>query len=163
MSESQFPNRWRPLRGSYKRSEFRKRGRFGPREAGSTLAFSAAIQPAITMVRLALEQMAEKANPQMGTMGAAQVLSGAYFGQFAICLFFKVLCGFFRNYGESWIRDVGAWAWTKIIDSVSVLFPGHERRVRRRNRWNDRLDDDPKPKRPRFWQRWRTRKDQGDR
>ncbi|MEM1225977.1 MAG: hypothetical protein AAGJ40_09770 [Planctomycetota bacterium] len=166
-SPSQFPQRWSPIKGSYTGSDYTPRGRFGAREAGSTLAFSAAIQPAIIYASYQIEQMAEAANPSMDSYGAIGVFGAAWGGQFIVALIFKVLAGFVRNFGESLIRDLGSWFWSHMLHAmwgtfVDTFFGWLPWRRRRPNPiWDheDRqpIDDEPRRQPVRDW--WRKRRE----
>ena len=120
---SQFPEPSnRQIKGSYQQHEFAPRGEFGPREAGSTLAFSAAIQPAIVYAAYQIEQLAEAQSPEMGAVGAIGVFGAAWGSQFFLAIASKIAAGFLRNFGESLIRDVGAWLWAHVLQAAWDTF-----------------------------------------
>lgn len=139
MPRSQFPRP--PVRGSYRECDYAPRGQFGPREFGSTLAFSAAIQPAVIWASYQIERMAEQSDP---TVNGVAVFGAAYGSTFLGSLFLKIAAGFLRNFGESVIRDLGAWLWINVLKAlwstfVDVCFgwlPG-----RTKKRWDDLIPD----------------------
>lgn len=167
MTRSQFPNPWRPLEGSYERSHDSRRWRFSGRDAGDSAAFAAVIQP---VVMSAVAWLEWKANQNGGGLNAGEA-GAAYMSIFSLAMVCKVAARVLKQYGTSMIHDVGAWIWERfiepffvwLIDAISQLFPGHHRRVRRRDRWNEHLDDDTKPRREGLWRRWRQRRNRGDR
>lgn len=131
-TQSQFPRR-RPsgFDGGYCESDYTPRGRFGPREAGDTLAFSAMMAGPLGYVAMVLEQHAERmgASPEQ-----AIGLAGSTFAtSFLVTLGLKIASGFVRNYGESLIREAGAWLWLHVVIAIKqaigeLIFPRRHRK-----------------------------------
>lgn len=127
---SQFPRRPSGFNGGYCESDYMPRGRFGPKEAGDTFAFSAMMAGPLAYVSLVLEQHAER----MGaTPEQAMGLAGSTFAtSFLVTLGLKFASGFVRNYGESLIREIGAWLWLHVVIAAKktvsdVIFPRRDR------------------------------------
>lgn len=141
-TQSQFPRRHPSgFNGGYCESDYTPRGRFGPREAGDTLAFSAMMAGPLAYVAMVLEQHAERmgASPQQ-----AIGLAGSTFAtSFLVTIGLKIASGFVRNYGESLIREVGAWLWLHVVQAIKqaireLIFP-------RRNPRPDPVVPDERP------------------
>lgn len=153
---SQFPKRWKPIRGSYVDANYAPPGKYGAREFGSTVAFGAAIQPAIIWASYQIEQMAEASNPNVNGLAT---FGAAYASTFVTAIVMKILAGFLRNFGESLIRDLAAWLWINALRAtwytITDLFTGWIP-------WNRSRPFRPQPNniapRPGFWDRWRTRR-----
>jgi hypothetical protein len=115
------PFRWgKPperIAGAYESASPAPFGSFGPREAGSTLATLGMLQPVMFATSMAIEQLAEQANP---AKGGAIVFGTAYFLQLFAVLILKVAANLLRNFGASIARDFGAWLWYHIATAIGV-------------------------------------------
>ena len=125
----------------YQRAGYSPRGEINSRDAGSIGADLFQIQSIILPTSFAIEALAESAMPD-ASRGA--FFSSAYFLQSIAFLILKVLGAWLRNRGESFIRDLIAWAWQKLTSYVGSLWPfsrkaRKERRQSRRRRVVERL------------------------
>ncbi len=159
MSNSQFPQR-PSVKGSYDASPSSRRGSFGPREAGSTLAYTAAIQPGLLAAAAMIEQAAE---PYMGQSAAIGVAGASWLSGAVVSILLKILAGFIRNYGAGLLHDLGAWLWSHALSAMwdtfaDMVFPWRWNRRRRPDSWVP-SPNNPSPSKPyrpfRDW--WRSR------
>lgn len=127
------------LGDAYERGDYSRRGRFGPREAGSVMA-NAPLVGLPSAIAIAAEGAAMKFAPGALPPGVASV--SAWLLNLLIWFCFKVVAAWLRNYGGSFLRDLGAAIWQRMADRVS------DWRERRQERRKDRKDRMP-------WRPWR--------
>ena len=160
---SQFPRRWAPIAGAYRRASYSRWGRFNERDFASVAATTAAMQPFI----LGIEAYANAIQPDLYGATTYGFVSGAgsatfffrWLTQTTAVAALKALACFLRNYGESLFRDLAVWLWVNAIRASWFTFgdyflywlPWWRRDTRP---WWSITDPAPIP----WWRRWRKRR-----
>lgn len=118
---SQFPKRWEPIKGSYLREDYSRRGSFNGRDFASVAATTAAMQPFI----LGMEAYAMAMQPQVYGAGpeafTASFVGGWLLKTLAVSALKTGSC-FLRNYGDSLLRDVATWLWINAMRASWYTF-----------------------------------------
>lgn len=146
---SQFPsptNRSFKIEGAYERQDYAPRWKFGPREAGSTAAFSAVIAGPLAFAAMRLEQHAEALgqSPEQAVGFAGGVFASTFF----TAILFKVAASLLRNFGESLIRNLGAWLWMTLGSALWSTLTGWLPWKRNEPPIWDRIKPEPTPPKP---------------
>lgn len=108
--------RRRQWTGCYSEVGYSPRGKFGPREFGSTLALGVLVQPVVLATSATIELLADRAYPGISE---GRVAIGSYFFQMAVVMAMKAFAGMLRSYGSSMIRDFGAWLWVRYLGPLA--------------------------------------------
>lgn len=121
--QSQFPSPpKKPIAGAYERHDYAPRGKFGPREAGSTAAFATIMAGPIAFAAMRIEQHAEALgqSPEQA-MGFA---GGVFASSFAMAIVWKIVASLLRNFGESMVRNIAAWVWMSLGSALWSMATG---------------------------------------
>ena len=132
-----------PRRSPYREAGYSSRGSLNGRDVGSIGANFLQVHALIVPMAAAIEALADRSIPDASQ---GMFFTGAYLAQSLIFLVCKVASAWLRNYGESLIRNLLAWAWDRLMSYVGGIWPfsrkaRKERRQDRRKRRRRTLVD----------------------
>ena len=155
-TSSQFPSRWQPIAGGYRRADYSRRGRFNERDFASVAATTAAMQPFI----LGIEAYANAIMPDLYGSAAgfgSAAFVGRWLTQTVAVAALKAFGCFLRNYGDSLLRDLAVWLWINAIRASWYTFGDYFLSWLpwwRRDTGPWRPIPTPAPPRVPWWRRW---------